>query len=141
MQRFFALCSVLVLVNSSAVLARPTFTEEAIAKTPIHTCSDKELSIDSSGYIYDSGTLLGQIDSSGYVRNDSGSIIGQIDSTGYVRDADGVILGRIDDVGYIRDVDDQIIGQIDSNNYLYDGSGNYLGTVNSRELVIFIMFF
>jgi hypothetical protein len=141
MQRFFSICAILMLVHSGVVLAYPSLAKRAIAQPSVRTSSNKDFSIDGSGYVYDSGTLLGQIDSSGYVRDASGSIIGKIDEIGYVRDADDRILGEIDDIGYIRDANDQIIGQIDSNNYLYDRNGNYLGTVNSRELVIFMMFF
>lgn len=145
MKCLLSLCAVLLLSHAGEVLAKPypskLSTVNSDKLTQLHS-QNKQLSIDSSGYVRKSGSILGQIDSNNYVRDASGSIIGKIDdSTGYIRNAQDRIIGQIDNTGYIRDGDGRIIGQYDSNGYVRDANGQILTNTDSREAAIFAIFF
>jgi hypothetical protein len=140
MRRSPLLYSVVILLNVGAWFSPWALKWSATQAIPV--TATKDIAIDESGYVRDYGTIMGQIDSSGYVRDAYGSIVGRIDSVGYVRSADDAIIGQLDSSGYIRNSDGSIVAQIDSSGYLRDGSGNRV-TSNpvSPNLALFLTFF
>jgi len=89
MKRLLFLGSIVVMLNLNAAL-------EPMPAAAKSTAASKEVSIDTSGYVREYGTILGQIDGSGFVRDAYGSIVGKIDSAGYIRNASDAIIGQVD---------------------------------------------
>jgi hypothetical protein len=105
-------------------------------------CSVNYISIDENGYVRQAGSMVGQIDSNGYVRSRGGQILGQFDSIGYVRDAAGQIIGRIDGVGYIRDQRDRILARYEPSGFFRIANGLIISTnIPNRSLATVLVFF
>jgi hypothetical protein len=145
MKRLISIGSTRLLVGAGTVLMTLALVSSgggrSVQAMPVIT-PPKEVSLDDSGYVRDYGTIIGQIDSNGYIRDAHGRIIGQFDSVRYVRDAYGRIIGRVENSGYIRNADDSIMGQIDGSGYLRDPNGNLISNHPVEpELAVFLLFF
>lgn len=132
---------------ATPLFAQPSLVEPSsarvIASAPtVNTDLSKDLSIDNYGYIRDYGTLLGQIDSNGYVRDSNGRIMGKLDGNGYIRDADDAIIGQFDSSGYIRDGEGRIVGRLEDDGTLRNADGGVItwGPID-RPLAAFLLFF
>ena len=75
------------------------------------------------------GSIIGEIDEEGYVRDSSGNVIGRVNSNGLVLDKDGNVIGVAQNRKIAVDSNGNVIGFVNPDGTVTDSNGNVIGRV------------